>query len=232
MKYDFLALSFLFLLPGALVWGLRPDLRRVMRRMAVLALPFALTERLYYPDYWEPQFLFDLAARIGFGIEDILFVVGLAAFTSTAYAVATGARYASNGGVPRAAVIRRAAVVLGAAFALVGVAAVLPLPMIYAAPPIMVGVAAVIVWRRRDLLVVGAVGGLIASLVYALLCRCFLALFPGAFTSTWHTEKFFDIFVLGLPLEELLYASTAGGAASVVYPFVFGERLVSRTRGA
>lgn len=225
MSYDFLALSLLFLVPGALVWALRSDLRRVIERMAALAIPFAFTESLFYPDYWEPRFLFDLAHRIGFGIEDVLFVVGLAAFTSTAYAAVTGARYVSDGRQRRTEVIRRAVVVLVVTFAMVGIAFLLDIPMIYAAPPIMLVMTVVLCWLRRDLVVVGAVGALISTLVYGLLCWLFLALFPDAFTSTWHTKEFLNIFVLGLPLEEILYAFGAGAAASVTYPFVFGERL-------
>jgi hypothetical protein len=226
VSYDFLALSLLFLVPGALVWTLRPDLRRVIRRMAVMAIPFAFTESWFYPEYWEPRFLFDLADRIGFGIEDLLFVVGLAAFTSTAYAAVTGTRYVSDGDRQRTEIVRRVAMILGATFLLVGAAVLLDVPMIYAAPPIMLAVAAVLVGLRRDLLVVGAVGALVSTLVYGVLCWLFLVLFPDAFASTWHTEQFLNIFVLGLPLEEILYALGAGAAASVVYPFVFGERLV------
>ncbi|XXY18112.1 lycopene cyclase domain-containing protein [Sorangium sp. So ce216] len=87
MKHEFLLLSLLFLLPGGVIWLARPDLRSLMKRMALASIPFAATERLFYPEYWTPKFLFDLADRIGFGVEDVLFVAGLSAFSSTAYAV-------------------------------------------------------------------------------------------------------------------------------------------------
>ncbi|WP_437953358.1 lycopene cyclase domain-containing protein [Sorangium sp. So ce296] len=88
MTHEFLLLSLLFLLPGIAIWVARPDLRSLMKRAAVASLPFAATERLFYPTYWTPKFLFDLADRVGFGVEDVLFIVGLSAFSSTAYAVA------------------------------------------------------------------------------------------------------------------------------------------------
>ncbi|WP_437317293.1 lycopene cyclase domain-containing protein [Sorangium sp. So ce385] len=87
MTHEFLLLSVLFLLPGMAIWVARPDLRALMKRAAVASLPFAATERLFYPTYWTPKFLFDLADRVGFGVEDLLFLVGLSAFSSTAYAV-------------------------------------------------------------------------------------------------------------------------------------------------
>ncbi|WP_437724728.1 lycopene cyclase domain-containing protein [Sorangium sp. So ce861] len=87
MTHEFLLLSILFLLPGIAIWVARPDLRSLMKRAAIASLPFAATERLFYPTYWTPRFLFDLADRVGFGVEDLLFIVGLSAFSSTAYAV-------------------------------------------------------------------------------------------------------------------------------------------------
>ncbi|XYH98301.1 lycopene cyclase domain-containing protein [Sorangium sp. So ce1128] len=87
MKHEFLLLALLFLVPGGFTWIVRPDLRPLMKRMALASMPFAATERLFYPEYWTPKFLFDLADRIGFGVEDVLFLAGLSAFSSTAYAV-------------------------------------------------------------------------------------------------------------------------------------------------
>ena len=68
--YPFLVLSLLFLIPGVLFYALRPDIRRLLRLTLLASLPFATTEFLFYPTYWEPRTLFDLVPRIGFGIED------------------------------------------------------------------------------------------------------------------------------------------------------------------
>ena len=90
MEYNFLILTLIFWIPGILIYALRFDLRRIIHLMAAFSLPFALTEWLFYPEYWEPTFIFDLIHVFGFGIEDILFVTGLAAFTSTVYAFFSG----------------------------------------------------------------------------------------------------------------------------------------------
>ena len=84
-RYDFLLLALLFCLPPLLIAAARPDLRPLMRRAALLALPFALTERFFYPESWSPTFLFDLIDQLGFGLEDLLFVAAFGAFAATAY---------------------------------------------------------------------------------------------------------------------------------------------------
>lgn len=231
-RYDFLALALLFLAPGALAWAWRPDLRPWMARAALAALPFAPTERLFYPAYWSPRFVFDLITKIGFGLEDLIFLAGLAAFTTAAYPVAFRRTLAPLG--PRSArraLARAAALValsLGAGLALVA----LGLPALYASAAAMGGVALLAVARRPDLAAPGLLGGLVSTLVYAALCLLYEALLPGVFRRVWHTERLLGRFVLGLPLEELLYGWAAGSAASALVPFAFGLRYAPRAPGA
>lgn len=225
MEYNFLVLSLLFLVPGGIIFVVRPDLRRVIGLMALCSIPFAFTERLFYPSYWEPRFLFDLADRIGFGIEDVLFVVGLASFTSTAYAFFTGARYRPVEQSSRPSLARRAGVVLGATLLLTGALAMARVPMIYGSLGIMLGVSGVLCVLRRDLILPALVGGLLSMMVYALLCLALARLLPRVFELTWHTERFLGRFVLGIPLEELMYGFGAGVAATVFYPYVSHQAL-------
>ena len=52
---------------------------------------------------------------------------------------------------------------------------------------------------------------------------------PGLFKNIWHTEKFLNIFIAGVPLEELLYGFSSGFVATAFYPYVFGRRFIHRT---
>ena len=223
-RYDFLVLALACLVPSAIVYARRPDLRGPMRRMALASLPFALTERLFYRTYWTPQFLGDLIAVLGFGVEDVLFVVGLAGFTSTAYPFALGRRLAPD---PRGRPSAGAAVglllaVLGGAVA----AHALGVPMIYACLGAMaVGVCALVA-RRPELARPAIVGGALSTVVYGGICLVYGAALPGVFARVWHTERFFARFVAGVPLEEFLYGFASGAIATVFLPTVLGLRFV------
>jgi hypothetical protein len=222
--YDFLTLALLFLAPGALAWAWRPDLRPWMWRSALAALPFAATERLFYPTYWSPHFLFGLITKIGFGLEDLIFLAGLASFTTTAYPFAF--RRALERREPPslsrsfARALAPTALALGLALPLVALGA----PVIYASVAAMAGAAVAMLARRPDLVRPSLLGGLLSTLVYAAICLLYGALLPGVFRRVWHTEHFLDRFVLGLPLEELLYGWAAGSAAGAFVPFAFGLR--------
>lgn len=230
MTYNFLVLSLLFLLPGAVVFLLRRDLRPVISIMVLCSIPFAFTESLFYPSYWEPRFLFDLADHIGFGIEDILFVMGLGAFTSTAYAFFSRSVYELMGPLSLKRVVLRCLVVFVVVFALVGVIALLGIPMIYGSVAVMLGVSAFFCVRRPDLIKPTILGGLYTTLVYSGLCFVFMLLIPDVFRLTWHTEKFLNTFLLGIPLEEILYAYGAGAAATAFYPYVLCRRFQHKIR--
>ncbi len=225
MTYNFLVLSLLFLIPGALIFLLRPDLRSLLGVTALLSLPFATTEFLFYPTYWEPQTLFNLVPRIGFGIEDVLFVTGLGMLTSGIYPTASGRRFLWPGG-PRVMLTRRTFLRLGALFggaaAAVAVAALADIAMIYAAPVIMIAAAFFIALRRRDLAVPVLAGGTLTLAVYAVLSLIFALLIPDVFELDWHTDAFLNRFVLGIPLEELIYGFTSGLIGSVLVPYLSG----------
>jgi hypothetical protein len=223
-EYDFLILSLLFLLPGSIIYALRKDLRPVIRVMMICSIPFAFTEFLFYPDYWEPVFLFDLASRIGFGIEDLIFVCGLGAFTSTGFLFFSGLRLENREekNTPGKA-SRRLALLFSVTFLLVFIAAALGVPMIYGSFFIMIGVSSVVFLIRRDLFLPSLAGAGIAVIVYTALSLAFALLFPHAFRNVWHTEKFLNLFFLGIPLEEYMYGFACGMAATMFYPYVFNR---------
>jgi hypothetical protein len=220
MTYEFLVLSLLFLVPGGLIWLGRPDLRGLMKRAVLFSLPFATTEWLFYPEYWAPRFLFDLADRIGFGIEDVLFVAGLGAFASTAYAVAFRREV-----VPRGGAVRPLPRAVGAMGAVLGGAALLRwagVPILYASV-VSMGVCAASLWSvRPDLLGPGLLGGLVSALIYLVLCLLFARLVPGVFERTWRPSLLLPGRFLGVPLDELLYGWGAGVAATVLPAWAFG----------
>lgn len=225
-RYSFLVLSLLFLVPPSMILVVRMDLRRVLGLTAVMSLPFAATEFLFYPTYWDPETLFDLVDRIGFGIEDVLFVAGLGMLSAGVYPFVFTKRVLRETSEPVAAIIGRAAVLLIATAAAVGVAVALGVHLIYAAPAIMVIADILILLRRGDLVMPSVVGGLLTVGVYGGLSLLFQLLISGGFYLDWNTEEFLDVFLLGIPVEELLYGFAAGLVGSVFTVYVLRARFV------
>jgi hypothetical protein len=59
------------------------------------------------------------------------------------------------------------------------------------------------------------------------LCLLLSLIYPEIFHVTWHTEKFLNIFIFGIPVEEILYGYAAGMIATLFYPFATGTRMSS-----
>ena len=208
----------------AIIYALRKDLRPVIRVMTICSIPFAFTEFLFYPDYWEPVFLFDLADRIGFGIEDLIFVCGLGAFTSTGFLFFSGLRLRNRDDQDSPGKITRRLVLLfSATFFLVLITALAGVPMIYGSFFIMIGISSIVFLIRRELVLPSLAGAGISVIVYTSLSLVFALLFPHAFRDVWHTEKFLNVFFLGIPLEEYMYGFACGMAATMFYPYVFNR---------
>jgi hypothetical protein len=227
--WNFLTLALLFALPGILIGAARPDLRRVIACVLPFSLPFACTEFLFYPSYWEPAFLFDLGRRIGFGIEDIIFVTGLAAFTTTAYACGFNRSYGPHGSNSPRACCLRALGLFGLTGALLLLLLAFGMPILYGSCLAMAAAALAMLLQRPDLTAPALLGGGISAAVYFILCLAAGALMPGLFKNIWHTEKFLNIFIAGVPLEELLYGYSSGFVATAFYPYVFSRRFIHRT---
>lgn len=223
--YNFLILSLLFLIPGSIIFLIRKDLRPVICILALCSIPFAFTEFLFYPTYWEPKFLWNLIDLIGFGVEDIIFVVGLSAFTSTGYAFAFRKKFEPY---PKGKFSSFKLLILFFIFCLLSIClfVFLEIHLIFGSPILMSAVSLFIFFKRNDLILPGLLGAGITSITYAILCYAMILIYPNIFELTWHTEKFVNIMFFHLPIEELLYAATAGCIASVFYPFVFSSRYV------
>lgn len=202
-----------------------------MARTAVASLPFAATERLFYPVYWQPEFLFDLADRIGFGIEDVLFVVGLSAIACSAYPFVTRRAVVDDGTTTRRAALVRATAAILAALASTLALMTADIPVLYACVVAMACVTFVMVVERRDLVWPGAIGAFVTVCVYLTLCIAFASLVPGVFAHTWRPSVLLPgAYVLGVPADELLYGGAAGLVGTVFPPWAFGLRFVTPRR--
>jgi len=226
MEYHFLILSLVFSIPGVIIYLIRKDLRIVILRLMICSIPFAFTEFLFYPDYWEPKFLFDLASMIGFGIEDFIFVIGLSAFTGTGYAVVFRKTLRPEKVVSIGNVVLRIGTLGLITLVLTIIQIILLIPMIYGALITMQTAALGITRIRRDLLKPSVLGGIISAIIYLVLCWIMLLFIPDIFQLNWKLEAFSASYVLAVPLEELLYGFAAGSIASVFYPYVFSCRYV------
>jgi hypothetical protein len=231
--YPFLTLCALTWMPALLTGMLRRDLRMHMARVALLALPFAFTEFLFYPEYWNPPFLFDFAQIYGFGIEDFLFVAALGATAIGVYPFLLHKRFVPHPPSGDRPAYRIALLLIGFSLLAALICWHVGMPAIYAAPLIMISVSLMILFMwRRDLWRDACKNGLVTLSTYGVICLTCEACMPGVFAKYWHTGELLNTFAGPIPLEELIYGFTVGTSVTVVYSFSFGLTYAHNTRGA
>ena len=80
---------------------------------------------------------------------------------------------------------------------------------------------------RPDLIRLMLTGAMNFTLLYLLLFVYFLALYPDFVQRYYTLQNFIGVYILRVPIEELMFASTGGAIWSVAYEYLQGYRLTS-----
>ncbi len=227
-QYVWMVWACTFLIPWGLLYWAFPAHRRAMRWAAVFTAPFGLTEPLFVPEYWDPPSLFDLAHRTGFDIESPIFSFGIGGIAAVLYNIATGraARPMDSGEIhSRSHRYHQRAIA----------APLVAFPLLYFFPwnPIYPAIAAMAIGAaasiacRPDLAAKTGLGALLFLVYYALFLWGLEALSPGYIVRVWNLPAISGVLLLGLPLEELLFAAAFGAYWSGVYEHFTWKRLAA-----
>jgi hypothetical protein len=227
-----LTFALLFLAVWLIVFLLAPSLRKEMLWVSIFTMPFGLTEPLFVPEYWTPPSLFNLAARTGFDIESLIWcfaVGGLGAvlyealFRMSHRTMSTTERRANRQWVHPYAILSIIPIFLSLEL-------FTSLNPIYSSTIAMVIGAVATAFCRPDLIknIIG--GGLMFLTLYFTAFFMFTLAYPGIIQRVWNLPALSGIIIVGIPIEELLFAFAFGLLWSSVYEHIFWLRLTKKKR--
>lgn len=197
-----------------------------MWQVSLATTPFGLTEPLFVPEYWNPPTLFDLAQRTGFDLESLIFCFGIGGVGSVLYSVLA---HRSDVPVPasekRLPLHRHHYKALASPFVAFLLLYFLPWNPIYPSIAAMAVGAIATVRCRPDLKTKTWVGGVLFLAYYLVFFLALEATSPGYALQVWNLRDISGILLLGIPLEELLFAFTFGLYWSGVYEHLMWRRL-------
>ncbi|MDE1860214.1 MAG: hypothetical protein KGH72_00675 [Candidatus Micrarchaeota archaeon] len=222
MANEYLTFSLIFLAVWLLVFLLKKPLRREMFWVSIFTMPFGLTEPLFIPFYWHPPTLFNLATTSGFDIESLIFsfaVGGLGAilyeifFRSEHIRVSKHEMHSPRHRFHLLAIISPVIVFVLLHF-------LTSLNPIYAASIAMFigGIATMLC--RPDLSKRVITGGITFLAIYFVFFLLFVMVYPYAVKGFWNLGALSGILVIGIPIEELIFAFTFGMMWSSVYEHI------------
>ncbi len=218
--YAYLIVSTLLILVWLFLYWLNPRARKKMLLVSLFTSPFGLTEPLFVPSYWFPFTLFDLARLIRFDLESLLFSFAVGGIVALLYESLLGkSRKHINAYEMHQGRHRFHRLALISPFIAFGILYFLtPLNPIYSAILAMV-IGAVATWFcRPDLLRTMLIGAILfLTLYFVVFLVGFVWFFPGYVEAVWNLPAISGILIAGVPIEELLFATSFGAMWSSIY---------------
>ena len=211
-SYAYLILTLALLLVWLALFALRTNLRLSMLWVSSVTALLGFIEPLFVPRYWNPYTLFNLARRTGFDLESLLFSFAIGGIVFAAYHVffrmepgemVTGERLSSRHRHHRMAIASAFLV-----FLLLEIATKLN-PIYSSAIGLAVGFFATLYCRRDLWLKMLASAGVFFT-IYFVFFALFNLAYPGYVKDVWNLKAISGVLVIGVPLEELMFAFMFG----------------------
>jgi len=196
--------------------------RSLMRWGTLIAAPMALTSLLFVPQYWTPPSLFDLDAKIRVGIEDFFWAAAVGGIAAIVGEISLGESLAELRTTRHK---RHYAPFVVAAVVFLGLEFGLHWKTMTSTIVALAVCALVLAHLRRNLVVLMLVSATSFTILYFALFLIVLALYPEFVRRYYNLPNLLGVGVLGVPIEELLFAATGGAVWSVAYEYVHGFRL-------
>jgi len=198
--------------------------------MLLVSLATALlgfTEVIFVPAYWNPPSLFDLAVRTGFDVESFIFSFAIGGIVVALYnkifhaseeKILLPEHHSRRHRFHLVAIISTA-VVFVVLFLLTSLN-----PLHSAIIAMFVGGIATL-YCRPDLKNKMLMSALMFLVIYFVSFLMLIVLFPGYVEQVWNLKAISGVLILGIPLEELLFALSFGFIWSSIYEHITWRRL-------
>ena len=228
MHYVWLIWSLIILALWAVIFAYKKDSRKKMLKMSLITMPFGLTEPLFVPEYWFPPSLFDLAEKTGFDIESLIFSFAIGGIGTVLYNLIFKRGFAEIAQSERIHNRHRLHVyiLLMPALVFIILAIFTSLNHIYCGITALFIGALATLYCRPDLKNKIWVGGILFAVLYFIYFRSILHFYPQYVELNWNLENLTHILVLGIPIEELLFAFTFGMYWSSLYEHIYWKKLI------
>lgn len=209
--------------------------RQVRKRMlwaSLLTMPFGLTEPLFVPEYWHPPSLFDLAHRTGFDIESLIFCFGIGGLGVVLYDLIFKVEHETMKAAEKHHHRHRFHI-----WTLLAPIIIFPLfyfsidwNVIYSATLAMFLAGLAALWCRPDLKAKIWIGGLLFLVFYAVYFLSLALSAPGYVEKVWTLSAISGIELIGIPIEELVFAFTFGMLWSSYYEHLTWKKITEASK--
>lgn len=232
MQYVWFIWSLIILVLWFVIYLAKKGFRKEMLKMSLITMPFGLTEPLFVPEYWMPPSLFNLAEKTSFDIESLIFSFAIGGigvvlynliFKQTLQKITHTERSHKRHRLHKYILFVPAVVFLILAF-------FTSLNHIYCGSIALFIGGLSTLYCRPDLKAKIWVGGILFTILYFIYFGSILPFYPLYVELYWNLDNLSHILVLGIPIEELLFAFTFGMYWSGLYEHLYWQKLISSNK--
>lgn len=225
--YSYLVGTLIFWLAWVACFVVGKAYRSEMRWGTLIAAPMALTSLLFVPQYWTPPSLFNLDETIRVGIEDFLWAAAVGGLAAIVGEILLKEQLKA---LRKMRHKRHYAPFVIAAVVFLVLRFGLRWKTMNSTIVALAVCAVIIAYLRPNLVRLMLTSAASFTLLYFGLFLMVLALYPQFVQRYYTLGNLLGIFVLGVPIEELLFAASGGAVWSVAYEYVHGYRLEAAGR--
>jgi hypothetical protein len=224
--YSYLIGTLLFCAAWVACFVLGKNYRAQILWGTLISAPLALTSILFIPQYWTPPSLFNLDQRFRVGIEDLIWAASVGGIGSVVGEIFLKEKLSRSRSQQHKRHYAPFAV-------MVAVFVILdfwhPGKTIYNTIIAFAICALVVCFLRRDLLPLMLTSAVVFTALYFALFLELLLLYPEFIKRYYNIPHLLGIYVLGVPIEELMFAASGGAVWSVAYEYIRGYRMSAGT---
>ena len=206
----------------------RKDHRKEMLLVSLWTSIFGLTEPLFVPAYWDPPSLFDLAHRTGFDLESFIFSFGIAGIAVVLYEwIFKTTRHNSFSERERHGLRHRYHIwaIISAPIIFIILYSLTNLNVIYSTTIGLMGGGFFTWYCRPDLKKKMIISAFLFTGLYFLYFLTLIAAYPGYVEQVWNLKAISGKLIMGIPLEEYMFAFSFGFLWSSIYEHIIWKKL-------
>ncbi len=214
-----LASSLILLIIWFVIFLSKPKLRREMFFVSLFTMPLGLTEPLFVPEYWSPPSLLNLASKTGFDIESFIFAFSIGGLSTVIYHFFVKMKYKkmSDKEISKEKKTIHFLSLISPILVFLILSIFINLNPIYSAILSLFAGGILTITCRKDLLKNSLIGAIVFSLFYFLFFLLVDLLYPRFISEVWNFSTISGILIVGIPIEEILFAFGVGIMWSGVY---------------
>lgn len=213
--------SLMLFLAWLLIFIFFKKTKKEMFWVSLFTMPLGLTEPLFVPEYWNPPSLFNLAVKTGFDIESLIFAFSIGGIASILYEIIFKVKHKKMSKPEIHSKRHRfhLLVLFSPLIIFVLSEIIFDFNVIYSVILSLFIGSLIYLLCRPDLKKKVFFSGLLFLLLYFLFFSLLFLIYPN-FIESWNLDAISGILVLGIPIEELLFAFGVGLMWSSIYEHV------------